>query len=175
MPTTPVSRVAPPISALDANWLKRAIAFKMWVDKNGRLPRQSGVEEPEEKSLGRWLATQIRVAAGKRASVETVERRERWLDRNVPGWNTTNARESARKRKTHRSFDARVLALGRFTQKHGRLPKINGTAANEAWLATFLSNCRSQTAYPKLTPSQEARIDRAAPGWRTPREYRKAA
>lgn len=156
----------PRLSAIDRNWLERALAFASWCQTQGRLPRQSGTDEPVEKVLGRWLATQRRVAAGKRLSVATTRARLAWLDRHVPIWRSDHVRLAGQKRKTHRTFDARLLALSRFVAKQGHLPRTNGSLRNEAWLAAFLANCRSTKAYPKLTEGQTARIDRVAPGWR---------
>lgn len=156
------------IAALNGNWLVKAHALVAFVADNGRLPRQSGVDEPVERSLGRWLQTQIRVAAGKRDSADAVRERAAWLDKHVPGWNVKNARPAGQKMKTQRTFDAKMHALRRFVERHDRLPVLNGPEKNETWLAKFLDNCRQPNAFPKLTAVQEARIDKAAPGWRTP-------
>lgn len=66
-------------SRLESKWEATARAVEAHVKSTGQRPR---VRVPEERQLGKWVATQ-------RAALRTgslSEDRRRWLDANVPGW-----------------------------------------------------------------------------------------
>lgn len=136
-----------------------------WRQQADRLARRlalgagspaSRAEDPEERSLARWLQRQRGlVAAG-----ELDESRERWLDRQLPGW------------RDHRltAWEHTATRLLAFRAEHGRLPARSDDAnAAELELGVWLNNQRSAARRRGLIPEREQWLDARIPEWRDPR------
>ncbi|MFK4729760.1 helicase associated domain-containing protein [Agromyces mediolanus] len=136
-----------------------------WRAQADRLARRTALgagapasraDDPEERSLARWLQRQRGLAdAG-----TLDEARERWLDRQLPGWrdHRLNAWEHTA---------ARVVA---FRSEHGRLPARGDEAsALELELGVWLNNQRSAHRRGALAAERTQWLDGRLAGWRDPR------
>src|SRR5690606_8194315 len=91
---------------------------------------------------------------------------------NVPGWETDNARPSARKLRSIRTHSQQALSVARFVAKNDRFPAASSHSKRERRLGIWLRNQR-QAAKGKgticWTAVKQNRMDRMIPGWENAR------
>lgn len=121
----------------------------------GRFPSSRDADD-DARALARWLQRQRRLAADGALDAG----RERWLDRQLPGW------------RDHRLTDwlATAMRLRRFRAEHGRLPARGAdVGALERELGVWLNNQRSAHRRGCLDDGRRRWLDAQLPEWRDAR------
>ena len=151
-------------AAEEADFLARARALAVFIEKHGRLPRQNGSVPDSEIKLGRFVRKyRGELSQGARATQHT-RRRVGYLDDVVPRWREGERRNAPRTPAA--LFGDRVTELAGFVAQHGRLPSKRDEPRH---LWRFLSNSRSASRGSRTilwTAEREALLSQAVPGWR---------
>jgi len=151
---------------LNADLFKKVLPLVEFVQKYGRLPKQSGADLPvdEEKAGNILRALRRRARTGERFTAELVA----YLNENVPGWLTENIRPAARGMRAMHAFKHQAYQAHRFYERHGKLPSARSASSREAALGRFLRNHRQAVAgrgTTSWTPQKERLLDKLLPGW----------
>ena len=152
------------------DWYSYASVLLNYVRRHGQLPRQSGNERgPEESKAGNILKGLRRRAQGSGDREGLPADLRAWLDRNVAGWQSDNARPAARGMRGHRDFAMQVRKVKRFAFRNGQFPSAGSSDPREAALGRFLRNHRQALRGANTTTSwnesKERMLDRHVPGW----------
>ncbi|MCM3657521.1 helicase associated domain-containing protein [Agromyces mediolanus] len=138
----------------ERDWRMQADRLARRLATGGKIPA-SHADDSEERALARWLQRQRSLAG----SGGLDESRERWLDRQLPGW------------RDHRltAWEHTANRLQAFRTEHGRLPARGADAtAQELELGVWLNNQRSAARRGGLSAERERWLDSRIPEWRDP-------
>ncbi|MFE6966762.1 helicase associated domain-containing protein [Agromyces sp. NPDC057679] len=140
------------------SWFSRAAAVQQHFAATGSLPR-STCDDTTERRLAAWLTKQRSLLAVGELRPDL----SRWLERNVPGWQSPQTN----------TWLARASEAVDFFQKHGRLPeRRTSSIAMEAELASWLTAQRAGAREGTLLVERKDWLDANLPKWAEKKYYR---
>lgn len=133
------------------NWETNAQRYAVWVDQHGGCRPRQGCDDADEAFLGGWFKTQAENA--------TAER-DRWFDREIPGWRTAKSWRPDTWTLTAKSCIA-------WSAGHDGLhPRQKSGDSTERRLGVWLCNARFARGAQQVPDARFVWLDHEYVGWR---------
>jgi hypothetical protein len=137
-------------------WYTKLEAVEAFFEKHSRFPKVK-TDDPGEKTVGIWLATQRQ-----RVDRMSAERRK-VIDERLPGWCLSVPGQTRDTR-----WESQLEALATFHKDNGRVPVQKADDPVEAKLAAWLATQRKTTE--TLSAARVQKLDTWYPAWRETRD-----